>query len=191
MGKTHAQKKRKGSDSDAGVATVKAEDDADDAAAPVLAPPDHSSLSPIEKILGVDLWKDDSNTVQSALTQLADMCVSSNEGFEEENRATVHRLGGAYILPGVLRKWYGFPVIQSEGCTALMNASYKNTAFKKSVKDSGGLDAIIWAMKSYPDNLQVQTSGCGAAREYGPWSQGKCRICCQHIERDLFGSLPP
>jgi len=43
-----------------------------------------------------------------------------------------------------------------------MNASYSMAAFKKSVKDSGGLDAIIWAMKSYPDNLQVQTSGCGA-----------------------------
>jgi len=161
MVKTQAFKKRKGSDysGDAGVATVKAEDDADAAAAPVLvAPPDHSSLSPIEKILGVDLWKDDSNTVQSALTQLAEMCFDNNE---EENRATVHRLGGAAILPGVLRKWYGFPGIQAEGCRALQNASYSIAAFGKSVKDSGGLNAIIWAMKSYPNNPEVQISGCG------------------------------
>ena len=200
MEKTRAEKKRKGSDSDDGVATVKAEAN-DGSTAPVLvspiqkilgvdllkddsntvqsalaqlanlcwsntvlAPPDLSSLSPIQKILGVDLLADDSNTVQSALAQLANLCWSNTEDFSE-NRATVHRLGGATIVTGIMRKWYGFPVIQAEGCRALQNASVKSAALsKKSVKDSGGLDAIIWAMESYPDNLQVQTNGCGALR---------------------------
>jgi len=136
---------------------VKAEDGS--ALAP---PPDPPNLSPIQKILLVDLWKDDSKIVKSALTKLATLCKkSSNEEFEE-NRATVNRLGGAAILATALRKWYGFPVIQAEGCRALMGASCDEGAFKKSVKDSGGLHAIIWAMKSYPDNLKVQTSACGA-----------------------------
>ena len=161
MAKTRAEKKRKVSSEAGNAVSVKAEAD-EDAAAPV-APPGLSNRSPIEKILQVDLWRDDSNTVQSALFQLACiMCSNSNEAFEE-NRATVHRLGGAAILPGVLRKWYGFPVIQALGCRAINNASSDNAAFKKSMKDSGGLDAIIWALQSYPDNLQVQY-GCGALR---------------------------
>jgi len=145
----------------AGVAALKAEAD-HDAVAPILAPPDHSNLSPIAKILSVDLWKDDSNAVKNALAQLGKMCYPRNEGFEE-NRASVHRLGGAAILTGILLKWYMFPRIQTYGCIALTNAaSIKNVAFRKSVKDSGGLDAFIWAMKSYPDNLELQTTGCGA-----------------------------
>jgi len=156
--KTQAEKKRKVS-SDGNAVSVEAEADA---AAPVPAPPDFSDLSPIEKILRVDLWKDDLNAVQSAVTQLADLCFSGNEAFKEENRATVYQFGGAVILPGILRKWYGFPDIQAQGIRALQNASI-DAAFKNmSVKDSGGLDAIIWAMKSYPDNYAVQTSACGA-----------------------------
>jgi len=27
---------------------------------------------------------------------------------------------------------------------------------------SGGIKVIIWAMENYPDNLQIQVSGCGA-----------------------------
>jgi len=160
MPKSGAKKKRKVSDGGNAAVAVKAEESDDDDAPTVVAPPDLSSLLPIQKILQVDLLKDDSNAVQSALTQLANMCLSSNTEFEE-NRATVHRHGGAFILSIVLRKWYGFSIIQAEGCRALHNASIKSAAFKKSVKDSGGLDAIIWALKSYPDNLEVQTNGCG------------------------------
>jgi len=155
MVKTRAEKKRKVSDDGSAVVSVKADAD-DDGAATVVAPPDVSNLSPIQKLLRVDLLKDDSNAVEEALTQLANMCVNS-----EENRATIHRLGGTAILPGILQKWYGFSDIQAEGCRALSNASI-DAAFRKSVKEPGGLDVIIWAMKSYPDNLEVQTYGCGA-----------------------------
>jgi len=154
--KTRGEKKRKVSfDGDA----VSGKTAAAAAAPTFVAPPDHSNLSPIQKILRVDLLKEDSNAVQSALTKLANLCSDSEDSVE--NRATVHRHGGGFILSIVLRKWYGFSTIQAEGCRALQNASCDNAAFRNSVKESGGLDAVIWAMKSYPDNLPVQTIGCG------------------------------
>ena len=130
MGKTRAEKKRKVSSD--GVATVKAEESDDDAAAPVPAPPDLSDLSPIQKILRVDLLKDDSKTVESALTQLANMCLSSNEE-SEENRATVHRLGGAAILTGILRKWYSVSRHSSRRMPSSAECIVRqNAAFRKS-----------------------------------------------------------
>jgi len=163
MDKSLPGKKRKvWSDGGNAAVSVKAEADDDAVVVPVLAPPDISNLSPIAKFLGADLLTDNSNTVQSALNQLAKMCLDSNRE-SEENRATIHRLGGASILPGILRKWYMFPTIQVAGCGALMNASYtRNAHFRYSLKESGGLDAIVWAMKSYPDKLKVQTFACGA-----------------------------
>ena len=69
MAKTRAEKKRKVSSAGNASVSVKAED------ADAVAPPNPSDLSPIQKILQVDLLKDDSNAVKSALTQLADLCL--------------------------------------------------------------------------------------------------------------------
>ena len=110
--KTRGEKKRKVS-SDGDAVSVKTDDAA--AAPTVVAPPDHSNLSPVQKILLVDLLKDDSNVVESAMSQLTNMCLSSNEN-SEENRANVHRLGGASIITGIMKKYYGFPAIQASGC---------------------------------------------------------------------------
>ena len=187
MVKTRYEKKRKVSSDGNAAVSVKAEESDDDAAEPVPAPPPvPSNLSPIQKILRVDLWKDDSEMVESALTQLADLCSKGNEESVEKSCAALHQLGGAGILPVVMRKWYGFPVIQAEGCRALQNASCSKiaNAFTKSVNDSGGLDAIIWAMKSYPDNLRCSDQWVRSAHECGLRSQGKCGIRCQHIEWD-------
>ena len=75
--KTRGEKKRKVS-SEGGAVTavaVKTEDDDDAAAAPTaVAPPDHSNLSPVQKILLVDLLKDDSHVVETAMSKLANMC---------------------------------------------------------------------------------------------------------------------
>jgi len=128
--------------------------------AALVAPPDDSKFSPVQKILLIDIIMDDSNAVRKALSKLALLFVDEDEA--DDNRAIADRVGGASILSAVLRKWYAFPSIQAEGCRALQNMSCNNTDLLGPIKDSGGLDAIIWAMNTYADNQNVQTTACGA-----------------------------
>jgi len=159
MANTHTDKKRKVSDGGS-VTAVKTEEDDDTAVPTVLAPPNHSNLSPLQKILCVDLLKEDCETVERAMSKLVNMFHLDNENCAA-NCAAIRQLGGAtMILGGIMQKWYTNPVIQARGCVAITLVSRGSAALKKSTKDSGALDAIIWAMKSYPDNLQVQNCGC-------------------------------
>ena len=129
----------------------------------LVAPPDHSKLLPIQKNLFVDLLKDDSDAVESALKELGKLCAIKNKHWEK-NRYTVCFAGGAAIIPFVMKKWYGYKDVQAEGCCvlAIVLANHFDTAFNKAVRDSGGIDAILWAMKSYADDLDVQTRACEA-----------------------------
>ena len=124
-----------------------------------MAPPDDSKFTPVQKILLIDIIKDESNAVKKALSKLALLFVDEDEA--DDNRAIAERVGGASILSAVLRNWYAFPSIQAEGCRALQNMSCNNTDLLGPIKDSGGLDAIIWAMNTYADNQNVQTTACG------------------------------
>ena len=131
MANTHTDKKRKMSEGGSVTAVaVKTEDDADfdtdddsTAAPAVLVPPDHSNLSPLQKILCVDLLKDDCETVESAMFQLVKLFQPDNENCAA-NCAAIRQLGGAtMILGGIMQKWYTNPVIQARGCLAVMHAS--------------------------------------------------------------------
>lgn len=121
----------------------------------IITPPDHSDLSPVEKIILVKLLKDDSDAVRNALIQLASLC--QGDGAEAAKvRDELVQLGGLSTIVGAMKKWYAFPAIQAAGCRALTFASYRNHDFKKSAKRSKTLDAIIWAMKNYPHDVRVQ-----------------------------------
>jgi len=122
-------------------------------------PPDCSGLTEIQRLLSVELWKDDKDAVGKALTQLASACYSGADC--EENSAEVHRVGGACAIVGAMRKYYKDSYIQAEGCRALMNATWKCIAFSDAVTAVGGLDVIASAMKNHSDDLNVQDNGCG------------------------------
>jgi len=124
-----------------------------------MTPPDNSKLPKIQQIF-FDLFQDDSNAVKHAFYQLSVLCFQNAQ--EEENRATVVRLGGSLTIVGAMKKWYAFPVVQAEACRALQNIAYKNATFKVGCIEVGVLDAILWAMKKYPKDSLVQAYASGA-----------------------------
>jgi len=142
-------------------------------------PPDNSKLTPIQKILQVDFMSDDSDVVVSAMTQLASMCKNSAAGAKNagKTRATLHRrFGAGSSIAAVMKKWHAVPAIQCEGCHALNNIAGDNPDFVASAKEIGFLDAIVWAMMSYPDDANVQGSGNEALRN----------LVCNHKNADYI-----
>ena len=124
-------------------------------------PPDDSALTPIEKILVVDLRSPHSGEVLAAMKKLVALCYDGTADMSSQDRTTIHQIGGAAIRIA-MRHWYDFPKIQAEGCRALFSISYKNVAFRKAAKDAGAIQAVTWAMKAFPDNPKVQLYACGA-----------------------------
>ena len=131
----------------------------------VLIRPDISSLLPIPKLISVDLWSDDSNVVEKALLELAGLCYCANDyAASETNRESVHKAEGASSIVGAMRRWYNNPGIQAAGCNALAHAAIGAgmKPFSLAAKEGGAFEAVVCAMKNYPDNLLVQSNGCEA-----------------------------
>ena len=151
-------------------------DTADTNAIPML-PPDDSFLCPVQKFLLIDLWCDNQLIVEQALQSVGDLCTAPNVGVA--NRAAVHRASGAQMITCAMRKWYYVPSLQAHGCRVLTAAAStlgvvvvqatgapaaaaSKRGFRQSALDAGALEAVVWAMNSYPDSHAVQAYGCGA-----------------------------
>lgn len=102
-------------------------------------------------------------------------------------------MGGAALIIGVMIRWYDFASIQAEGFRALACVSFGNTAFKKSIKASRGLDHFVWAMKSYSDNCEAQTYGCGVLANVMCIDFDTDKECAEYIVNTLEGPIrsPP
>jgi hypothetical protein len=129
---------------------------------PVLVvPPNASSLSPIHKLILVDLWSDDKKVVRKALQQVAECLCCMHE--ECVNNITIfHRAGGASTIVGAMRRWYIVPDIQAHGCLALANAFIETNNSDVHPNEAGASEAITNAMKNYPYNRDVLMNGCRA-----------------------------
>jgi len=127
------------------------------------APPDDSKLSPVQKILRVQLWSDDRNVVGAGLEELADLCFEPTTDFKE-NQVAVGKAMGAPVIVGAMRKWHDDPEIQAEGCRALCKASLTSSdnSVLKSAKETGALDSILSALKNHPQDAYVQSCGYSA-----------------------------
>ena len=62
-----------------------------------------------------------------------------------------------------LRRPAGF---LSQGCGALWNLQYNNEANKATIGQSGGIDAVIFAMQHHISSAGVQVKGCGTSRPF-------------------------
>jgi hypothetical protein len=128
----------------------------------LIVPPDTSKVSRIHKLTVVDLWSDDTEAVEQALTGLASLCEFSNVNWKEENPADIHGAGAASAIVGAMKKWYTIPDIQVAGCSALANTAAHIKDFRLSAKNAGGLEVVVCAMQNYSNNCDVQSSGCAA-----------------------------
>jgi hypothetical protein len=137
----------------------------------LIVPPNTSTLSPIHKLIVVDLWSDDMKVVEEALKQVANLF--GQENCSKENAAIIQRAGGLSTIVGTMRRWYNVPDVQVEGCVALGNATI-DSKDSRLAKEAGALEAIVCAMTNYPKNRDVQSGGCFAlgnlctnAKEHG------------------------
>jgi hypothetical protein len=103
-----------------------------------------------------DLWSDDRNAIEKALTNLADLC-----HHDDDDEREICRLGGHMAVVQVLKKHMDHVLIQEEGIRALWNFTYPTLA-KVLVGDIGGMEVILTGMKRYPEYANVQRAGCGA-----------------------------
>jgi hypothetical protein len=103
-----------------------------------------------------DLWSDDRNVIENALTGLADLC-----HHDDDDEREICRLGGHMAVVQVLKKHMDHVLIQEEGIRALWNFTYPTLA-KVLVGDIGGVEVILTGMKRYPEYEFVQRAGCGA-----------------------------
>ena len=124
----------------------------------------YSHLTPIQKLLITELFRDNPAAVETALERLAELCYSSDGALaadaEERNRDEVQRKGGEVVLSGVMKKWRDYAAIQAKGLDFL-----QRSALDVKANGSGLLDDVIYAMNRYPDNRDVQCHACGALSE--------------------------
>jgi hypothetical protein len=124
--------------------------------------PDTTRLSAIHKLVVEDLWSDDKEGVEQALTQLANLCFPSYVNWTQENTAAIHSAGAASAIVGAMKKWYTVPDIQVEGCRALAYIAADIKDFRLSAENAGGLEVIVCAMQNYLNNSEVQAMRCAA-----------------------------
>ena len=124
------------------------------------------SLSPIQKIFLVDLWKEESPAVLEAIQKLADLCSEDDESAAD-HRSVVFQMGGPAIIVGVMLKeeWSGVAPIQAAGCRLLHSLAQSYTPFRQSINSFGVLDTVAVGMKTHSDDVNVQDYGCGVLGE--------------------------
>jgi hypothetical protein len=152
-----------------------------------LSPPDESTLSPITKLILVDLWSVDKVVVENAVKQLADfLCDSDDERTDDEctdDQDTFNLIGGTSTIVGVMRRWYFVPGIQAHGCKALAHAFSDDMDSPLQANDCCASEAVVYAMKNYLKNRDVQMNGC---RAFGHFCESE-ECACHYVVNVLNG----
>lgn len=124
----------------------------------------------VQKILRVDILSDEEKKVREALFML--------EGPEYVDYLDVAEAGGLFLIPVVMRKWRDAPAIQHEGCLVLGSIFAHKRDWEELflnahsvAKESGALDAVVWAMKNYAD-YAAYPDGYNSLQMDGLWALG-------------------
>ena len=116
------------------------------------------------------MQQEDEEKVAAAVTKLADLLSTSNANWKV-NADQALSLGAIAIILLLMRKWHYNRSIQFQGCNILAQLTYSNldkdasaraTAAAVSIIKSGGIETITAAMKSFPDDDDIQGKGCTA-----------------------------
>lgn len=114
----------------------------------------------IPHLITVDLWSTDPTTVITAFEELGHLC--HPDGVDAiQNRRLVHSTGGHLAYAVIMKKWNYHGDIQFRGICAFGVASMEDK-FCTAAVQVGALEAIVVAMKNFPDDEYIQLSGCGA-----------------------------
>jgi hypothetical protein len=127
---------------------------ADTTSPPVLYSMDDSRLSPLQKVLVVDLWSDASENVMMALNELLVLDMKTTAGLLQ--------MGGHLALIVSLRKWRACATIQTLIFRIVHKAADLSTEFADAIVGLGALDLILCSMKHFAADEDLVSDGCGA-----------------------------
>lgn len=126
----------------------------------------------ISKLVTKGLWDDDPLTVESALTELANLCYDNPKSAP--NRGEISLTGGLLAITKALAKYAENDKVQAAGGRALQNLAI-DPKCKGGIVSSGGMECIVNAMKSFPEDVGVQCSGCGTLQNL-VWGKEENRL---------------
>ena len=115
----------------------------------------------ISNIITGELFSEDETMVESALKQLADICMHA-DAAAAANRKQIFRAGGHVSILGAMKKFTDSPRIQVQALRALANTCL-NPEMRVAIGNLGGIDKVITTMNRFPDSEEVQRIGCGAS----------------------------
>jgi hypothetical protein len=129
------------------------------------------------------LWSDDTRAIETALTEIGNLCSSINysgrKDSSEENELKIRVLGGHTSVFQVLQKHIGCQGIQELGIRALVNFS-RFTLAQKLLGAIGCVELILARMNKYQDSAIVQLVGCSAI---GNLVRGRMKGNAERVEK--------
>ncbi|CAB9511481.1 expressed unknown protein [Seminavis robusta] len=136
----------------------------DPAAVSVVAP----KLDEIPQLLFVELHKDRPESVVEALKRISDLFLVQDDNNKHDpaikNWEKTHYLGPISFVVVTMNKWSTNHDVQLWSCGALCNllSVKKSSTAMLSMAKSGGVEAVIGAMKTFPQSDDLQMDACMA-----------------------------
>jgi hypothetical protein len=111
-----------------------------------------------------NLWSDDADVTEKALTDLADLCHQDGNLSRAINERKMREPGGPMAAVQVLKKHVDFRELQKRGIQAPppWTCSCRFLPTKVIVGDMGGVEVILAGMRRHPKCASLQRTGCGA-----------------------------
>lgn len=120
-------------------------------------------LEEIPKLIVVDMQKDNADDVAGAIKKLYDL-LGTDDPDSKKNQKLAIGLGAATVVIGALRRWQMNEGVQKEGCGCLIRLAYNHCDGTSWIVQSGGVEALINAMKQFPDTSSVNSNASGGLR---------------------------
>ena len=106
-------------------------------------------------------WSDDANVVETALSNISDLCNTRKSMAAKQNQTKVMQYGGLLAIVGSLLKFTQSAAVQAAGLSVMANMA-GNPEAQVAIAGLGGMDVVLKAMMNHPTYELVQEYGCGA-----------------------------
>lgn len=129
------------------------------------------NLDNLAKLLLVDMQQDDLQQATAALSTLwNEISDLTGDELRQANYKKQMRLGAPSLIALCMQKWQNESSVQAKGCgclAELLHRGHNNlneTGFSvfAAVKESGCIEAVINALRTFPDSAEIQEVGCRA-----------------------------
>lgn len=128
------------------------------------------ALEELPKLVFVDLQKDDEDAVKEALARLDTILYAAAAGDDGDEQLE-NELLLASAVPLILltmHKWKMNEHIQLTVCNCLVNVFALDKEARVVMAQLGGLEAVVAALNSFPDSIDINRFACAALLNFCP-----------------------